>query len=59
MRFEAHPLRARRFVSRETRNDETQTALSCIGEPQRAGVGVTGRGSAARPVVQSTAPPHE
>lgn len=58
MRFEAHPFRAMRFVPHETANDETQTVLSRMGEPQRAAGPVTNRESAPCPGVLSTAPPH-
>lgn len=59
MRFKAHPLRATRLVSHETRNGETQTGLSCIGELQRVGVALTGRAAALHQVAHSTAPPYE
>ncbi len=59
MRFEAHPLRTTRFVSHETRNGETQTGLSCMGEPQKVSVALTSRASALDPATQSTAPPYE
>ena len=59
MRFEAHSLRATRLVSHETPNGETQTGLSCMGEPQRVGVALTGRAAALLPAAHSTAPPYE
>lgn len=59
MRFDAHPLVAMRLVSHETRNGETQTGLSCMGEPQRVRVALAGGASALHPAAQSTAPPYE
>jgi hypothetical protein len=59
MRFEAHPCRATRLVSHETGNYETQKGLSCMDEPQRIGLALTGRGGAPNPPFPSTAPPHE
>jgi len=48
MRFEAHLLTEKWFVSHETRIREAQKGLPCIGEPQRSGAASAGGAFSAR-----------
>jgi len=48
MRFEAHLLTEKWFVSHETRIREAQKGLQCVGEPQRSDAASAGGAFSAR-----------